>query len=266
MKADEFGDRMKQYEIVETQRRLDVMLPIYARIDGRSFSSFTRQMDRPFDATMSATMVAVTEYLIEETHARIGYTQSDEISLCWMVDNPESSIFFDGKIQKMVSVLASLATARFLQLALQQWPEKCEKALPTFDCRVFQLPSREEGANVFLWRAQDATKNAISMACRCQFSPKAMHGKNGLEMKEMMAAKGIDFEAYPHAFRQGVFLRRVTVERPLTVAERERIPEKHRPPEGTLFQRSSVIPIDMPPFKQVSNRSEVIFDCAEPLE
>ena len=265
MKNDEFGDRMKEYEGVETGRRLDLMQPIYARIDGRCFSGFTRGMERPFDAAMSHSMIEVTSCLVEETHARIGYTQSDEISLCWLAQAPESSILFDGKIQKMVSVLASIATAKFLQLALQRWPEKCAQALPTFDCRVFQLPSREEAANAFLWRAQDATKNAISMAARSHFSAKSLHGKNGLEMKQMLAEKGIDFNDYPPAFRLGTFLRRVTTERPLSEEERGRIPEKHRPSLGTLFQRSHISTIEMPSFHQVANRSEVVFDGAEPM-
>ena len=256
---------MKGYESVETARRLDLMQPVYARIDGRCFSSFTRGMARPFDATMSNAMIEVTSFLVEETHARIGYTQSDEISLCWLAQTSESSILFDGKIQKMVSVLASIATAKFLQVALQRWPEKCAKALPTFDCRVFQLPSREEAANAFLWRAQDATKNAISMAARSHFSAKALHGKSGVEMKQMLAEKGIDFNDYPPAFRLGTFLRRATIERPLSDEERERIPEKHRPQPGALFQRSHISKIEMPPFHQVTNRASVIFDGANPM-
>lgn len=264
MKNDDFGDRMKQYESVETQRRLNSMQPIYARIDGRCFSGFTRGMARPFDATMSAAMSEVTSFLVEETHACMGYTQSDEISLCWLAETSESSILFDGKVQKMVSVLASIATAKFLQLALERWPEKCAETLPTFDCRVFQLPLREEAANAFLWRAQDATKNAISMAARSHFSAKTLHGKSGLEMKQMLAAKGIDFDDYPRGFRLGTFLRRVTIERPLSEEERERIPEKHRPASGTLFKRSHIATLEMPPFHQVANRAQVIFDGATP--
>ena len=265
MKNDDFGDRMKEYESVETRRRMNLMLPIYARIDGRCFSSFTRGMARPFDATMSRAMIEVASFLIEETHARIGYTQSDEISLCWLAETSESSVLFDGKIQKMVSVLASLATAKFLQLALERWPQKCAQTLPTFDCRIFQLPSREEAANAFLWRAQDATKNTISMAARAHFSAKALHGKSGLEMKRMLLDKGIHFDAYPHAFRLGTFLRRETVERPLSEEEHQRIPEIHRPAAGTLFGRSHITSLEMPPFHQVANRASVIFEGAEPI-
>ena len=37
--TDDLGDRMKAYEAVEAQRRLDPTLPMLARLDGRSFSS-----------------------------------------------------------------------------------------------------------------------------------------------------------------------------------------------------------------------------------
>jgi tRNA(His) 5'-end guanylyltransferase len=113
--SDEFGDRMKDYEARETGRRFLPMLPVYARIDGRCFSAFTRGMDRPFDSRMVEAMIETTKYLVGKTHARIGYTQSDEISLCWLAERSDQSIFFDHKISKMTSVLAAYATAAFIR-------------------------------------------------------------------------------------------------------------------------------------------------------
>ena len=73
-------------------------------------------MERPFDTRITQAMIDTTKYLIEETHARIGYTQSDEISLVWMQDRYDSELIFGGKIQKMVSVLASMTAARFASM------------------------------------------------------------------------------------------------------------------------------------------------------
>ena len=42
MDKTSFGDRMKGYEAVEAKRRFMPLLPIYARIDGKSFSKFTK--------------------------------------------------------------------------------------------------------------------------------------------------------------------------------------------------------------------------------
>ena len=258
MSKDDFGNRMKDYETVETSRRFMPLLPIYARIDGRCFSDFTRGMERPFDNAMSRMMIDTTKYLVEETHARIGYTQSDEISLVWAQDSYDSDIFFCGKAQKMVSVLASLATAKFNSLCTPELREK----LPTFDCRVFQLPNRVEAANAFLWREKDAAKNAISMAARSFYSHKALHGKSGSEMQEMIFQKGQNFNDYPAFFKRGTFVRRVTELRHMTDEELARIPEKHWPKEPVM--RSRIVELDMPIFTKVSNRVSVIFDGAAP--
>lgn len=255
---DDFGNRMKAYEAVETARKLDPMLPIYARIDGRSFSRFTRGMDRPFDARMTEAMVETTKYLVHETHARIGYTQSDEISLVWLADSPESDVLFSGKVQKMVSVLASMTAAKFARVC----PPGYEDRMPHFDCRVFQLPSQEEAANAFLWRAMDARKNAISMVAQSRFSHKKLHGQDQKAMLAMLKEIGVNFEDYPIAFRRGSFARRLNVERMLTADEMERIPEKHRPTGPVM--RSEMRVVEMPPFNRVTNRAEVIFDGAPP--
>ena len=250
---DDFGNRMKAYEAVETARRLDVHLPIYARIDGRAFSSFTRGMRKPFDERMLNAMINTTRHLVGATHARIGYTQSDEISLVWLADRPESDIFFSGKIQKMVSILASMAAAKFVTVC----PEEFRNRLPHFDCRVLQLPSTIEAANAFLWRAMDARKNAISAVAQVHFSPRQLHGKDQKAMLAMLAEIGVDFESFPAAFKQGTFLRRKTSLRCLTDVEMEKIPVAHRP-VGPV-ERSSVVSIDLPPFNKVTDREEVIF-------
>lgn len=262
---DDLGDRMKAYEAAESERRLLPLCPIYARIDGRCFSSFTRGMDRPFDPVMTEAMIATASELVEQTHARIGYTQSDEISLVWLADSYKSEVFFGGKVQKMVSVLAALATAAFTRAILAGPYADRVLRLPHFDARVFSLPNKTEAANAVLWREMDATKNAVSMAARSVYSAKQLHGKKSAEMQEMLFAKGINFNDYPAFFKRGTFLRRVTRERELTGAEIAAIPEAHRPAPGQTFARSSVERLEMPRFGSVTNREAVIFDGDEPM-
>lgn len=267
---DEFGDRMKAYEAVETSRTFERYLPIYARIDGRSFSRLTRSMRRPFDPRMAAAMVGTTKALVKETHARIGYTQSDEISLAWLCDKPDAEPLFGGKVQKLTSVLASFSAAAFQQELLAHFGETAghplASELPHFDCRVFQLPNTVEATNAFLWRAMDARKNSVSMAARAHFSAKALFGKDQRDMRAMMLGAGTDFEtAYPPYFKWGTWVRRVTVDRAMTAEELSRIPEKHRPAPDKLITRSEVRTIEMPEFHKVANRVEVIFDGADPV-
>lgn len=264
---DYLGDRMKVYERVETSRALNPSLPVYARIDGRGFSKLTRDMERPYDERMSNAMIETTRYLVEKTHALIGYTQSDEISLVFEAGpNEGSDILFSGKIQKMTSVLAAQATAAFINALLEteDFRHYVER-FPHFDARVFQLPNREEAAEAFLWRARDAYKNSSSMAARAYYSHSMLHKKTAREMREMLMDRGVDFEEYPEFFKRGTWLRRVTTSRALTELEWGKIPEKHRPSIETEFDRSEVKIIDMPDFNRVTNRVEVIFDGAEPV-
>jgi tRNA(His) guanylyltransferase len=266
MSKDEFGDRMKVYEAVETERYFMPLLPIYARIDGRCFSGFTQGLKRPYDERISRAMVETTKFLVEQMHARIGYTQSDEISLVWQQERYDSEAPFGGKIHKLVSVLAGLASVTFNHICLadETLRQRAREKMPVFDCRVFQLPNRTEAANAFLWREKDATKNAISMAARSFYSHKQLNGKSSAEMQEMIFQKGQNFNDYPAFFKRGTFVRRITEERPFTLEELERIPEKHRPAPGALITRSRVVELAMPNFSRVKNREAVIFDGAAP--
>jgi tRNA(His) guanylyltransferase len=258
---DDHGDRMKGYEAA-TDARLDPHLPIYARIDGRSFSRFTRGMARPYEPAMSSAMVATTIGLVDRLHARIGYTQSDEISLIFMEDNPAADGLFGGRVLKLTSVLASLATALFTRwiehdVVLDGYRDR----LPHFDCRVCQMPSRAEAANMLLWRYKDARKNAIQMAAQSAFSAKQLHGRHGGEMLEMLRDAGVDFDAYPGFFKSGTFVRRRTIMRDLTAEELERIPERHAP-SGPV-ERSETIPVECGDFLACTNREAFIFDGAD---
>lgn len=265
--AEPLGDRMKAYEAHETQRRFLPGLPIYARIDGRGFTSFTRGMGRPFDPRMVRAMVETAVRLVEETNAAIGYTQSDKISLVW---HPEGEGgYFSGKIQKTVSVLAAFATAAFTRaLAASDDAEFAAYAarMPHFDARAIHMPNRVEAANMILWRTMDATKNAVSMAARHHFPHERLQGHTSGEMQELLFGEaGVNFNDYPAAFKQGTFVRRETVLRAFTAEELERIPAAHRPPADAPVERATVRETAMPVFSKVTNRVPVIFEGAAPL-
>lgn len=207
----QLADRIKMYEKAETAERFMPMIPIYARLDGRSFSKFTKNLVRPYDVRLSEIMQEVTKYLVKETGARIGYTQSDEISLVWLQTSLESDVFFSAKKQKMISMLSALATAKFVSLALDVFPEECKRNLPTFDARVFQVPSKVEAVNCFQWRLQDAVRNSIQMAGRSEFSQSQLHLKSTKNILDMLInEKGINWNNYPKFFKEGTFFQRCT--------------------------------------------------------
>lgn len=270
MSKDVLGDYIKsRFEAPETGRKFLSTLPVYARIDGRGFSKFTRGMRRPYDERMSRAMIETVKYLVSETHAAIGYTQSDEISLVWHAPDPNSMVFFDGKIQKLCSVLASMATAAFTRAVLKSGdPEFIAYAdrLPHFDARVFQLPDRASAVKCLHWRELDAAKNAVSMAAHHHFGHKATLGLSSAEKQEKLFQEaGVNFNDYPAFFKRGTFVRRETVERTLTEAERMRIPANRRPAADHVFERTQMVEVDMPIFGKIANAVDVVFEKAEPV-
>lgn len=263
---DDLGDRMKLYEGMEAGRRLMPLLPAMARIDGRAFHSFTKGMERPFDAVFSSCMVGTTAALVRDTGACMGYTQSDEITLAWHASTTQSQIWFDGRVAKMTSQLAAQATLIFYRLVLERMPQYADR-LPTFDARVWNVPNRAEGANVFLWREWDATKNSVSMAASAYYSHKALLGKNSPQKHDMLHAKGVNWNDYPPLLKRGAYVQRRTVSVPFSTEELDKLPPKHeaRKNSALVVERSMCAVLDMQPFGAVTNREAVIFDGAEPL-
>lgn len=259
-----FGDRMKVYEAAEAARKTLPLLPVMVRIDGKNFSKWTKGMLRPYDPWLSETMQKTTEWLVRETNAVIGYTQSDEISLVLYSSSTKSQIFFDGKIQKLVSVIASMTTAQFNTLAAGVI--MLGKPPATFDCRVWTVPNKMEAANTLLWRERDATTNSIEMAARERYSHKQCYEKGCSELQEMLFAKGINWNDYPAFFKRGSFFQRTKTVRRFTTEEWEKLPEKHdaRVNPKLLVERTDVALVDMPSFSSVTNRVEVVFDGAKP--
>lgn len=223
MKHDDFGDRMKAYEKNDSTK-LMMGMPVCARIDGRGFSRFTKGFAKPFDLDIMQAMQATCAKLVADTHALIGYVQSDEITLVWEPQGG-SPMMFEGKVQKLTSVMAGIATSAFtFEMLDRADPALIRRRAPVFDCRVWNVPNRSEAANVVLWRAQDATRNAISSACRAVASSKEMHGLNQAEMKDLMQKRGINFdEHYAQDEKYGALFKRVTRERPFTTKERQKI-------------------------------------------
>jgi tRNA(His) guanylyltransferase len=244
-------DFCKSFELPEAERTVMRGLPILARLDGRAFHTFTRGLQRPYDAGMAQLMIETARYLVQEMKPLVGYTQSDEITLVWYepVFSPSETVF-GGRYQKLTSILAGMASAKFVQLVPQYLPSKMDRT-PHFDCRVWQVPSLNEALSVLIWRERDATKNSITMAAQSQYSDKELHGKRSAEKQEMLFQKGINWNDYPTFFKRGTYVQRVTEMRKLTDEERERIPEAHRPDPDIGVERSRVEELELEPIQSL---------------
>ena len=228
-KNDSLGDRMKMYESATTGRVIFKGQPIIARLDGKSFHTFTKGLRRPYDERLKNLMIAITKELVDRYGAKIGYHQSDEITLVWYIQPDSQQEYpFGGRVQKLESILASTASAFMNKHLTEYLPEK-SSSMPVFDCRVFAVPNLTEAYNTLVWRQQDCVKNAITMAAQSVYSHKALHGKSGEEKQEMLFQKGINFNDYPFWFKRGTFVQRMKVFKELDAEQLEKIPEIHRP-------------------------------------
>ena len=264
MKAD-LDVRMKAYEAAETGRKLMPFLPIMARLDGRSFHSFCHGLQKPFDERFRDLMRETTKFLVKETNALMGYTQSDEISLVWLYDALESDPPFGGRVFKLVSWLSTLGTAKFNRLMPQYLPEKAE-AMPTFDCRVWNVPNQDEAANAFLWREMDAVRSSILAVGQAHFSQRELHLKDVVAIQEMLRGKGVEWRDFPERLKWGTWVQRREVLRAFTTEELAKLPAKHKAHKdpGLMVTRHDVEERQMPDFRFVTNRAGVLFNGEAP--
>lgn len=208
------GDRMKRHETVYRQllpRRTYSVL----RVDGRSFHSYLRGCERPFDVEFMADMDAVAEALCSEiTGAVLAYTQSDEISVLFTdFGSTGTEPWFGGVLAKQLTIASSLATA----VLNERRPGK--RAL--FDARVFTLADPVEVANYFIWRQRDAVRNSISMAAQAHFSHRELHGVNSGQMQELLWSRlGVNWNDYEVGCRRGRRTVREVGEREVTYTDK----------------------------------------------
>jgi tRNA(His) 5'-end guanylyltransferase len=211
MKNDDLGDRMKEYESLSSTKLLPYV-PAYVRIDGRSFSRFTNGCHKPFDQNLWEIMNEITRFLVHATHAKLGYHQSDEISLVFFQDDYKQELFFDGKIQKLCSVIASMTSSKMQQILFNHSDDFFKRksdSIPHFDCRVCSLPNKTEAANMILWRCLDAHRNAIQGLGQANFSHKELQGKSCAKIVEMLRDRlKIDVDSYDKNFLYGTFVKR----------------------------------------------------------
>lgn len=227
---DALGDRMKDFYEDRTRYKLARRTNTIIRIDGKAFHTYTKGLKRPFDEGLMEDMNKTTEFLCQNIQgAKFGYVQSDEISiLITDYDDMSTHSWFDGNLQKMASIAASLATAKFNQLRMARFcrnegiePKYREDSyisssqigdfkLAMFDARVFQIPYQEEVINYFIWRQQDATRNSISSVAQAYFSSKELHGKKTSEMQDLlMLQKNINWNDFTPREKRGSLIRKV---------------------------------------------------------
>ena len=233
MDTSDLANRMKEYE-KRNQYYLQKRTPVAIRVDGRSFHTFTKGFERPFDDILIKSMQETAKYMCENIQgAKIAYVQSDEITIILTdYDTLNTDCWFNYRTDKLCSISASMATMAFnkyftknvedfsksrdvvgysgqyfgdyedaiIQLAIY---EKAVEKGAMFDARVFNIP-KEEVANLIYWRQLDAARNSIQMVGQAYFSHSELHGKNQNDIQEMLwATHGINWNNYPTHLKRG---------------------------------------------------------------
>jgi tRNA(His) 5'-end guanylyltransferase len=124
--------------------------------------------------------------------------------------SPQSEAWFDGNLQKICSLSASIATAHFNNARAVRSGNGASIAL--FDSRVWTIPQQVEVYNYFLWRQQDASRNSLSMTAQAHFPHERLQGLGSAEMHELLwREKRINWNDLPTGFKRGRVIERVIV-------------------------------------------------------
>ncbi len=176
---------------------------VVIRIDGRGFHTFTKGLERPYSRPLADALDQAALGLCQEMiGCRFAYGQSDEYSfLLTDFEKDNAPLWFDGNVQKIVSVSASLFTAYF------------NRAFPSgkiaaFDSRVLVISQRSEVEKYFLWRQLDASANSLNMLASAHYSHGELTGKSNTEKHEMLFAKGVNWAKQTPDFKRGRVVRR----------------------------------------------------------
>lgn len=242
MKFEELDAKMRALETQNETRIFPEGLWV-ARLDGRGFTHLTKELltlEKPFDIRFHEAMSAALAHLFDCGFTlRLGYSQSDEISLLF----EPNGIPFERKTRKVLSILSGEASASF-SLALG--------SLGAFDCRLSHVYDEDGAIDYFRWRQSDAARNALGAHCywilrRQNLSPHAATKRlNGLSLarkREFLSENGIDFEALPRWQTRGFAARYEAFEKQATdrksgetvMAQRKRLVFERELPFGDEF-------------------------------
>ena len=185
---DTLGDRIKRYENV-SKHNFTPRTPLFIRIDGRAFHTFTRGAVKPFDQDIiNAMTYAARETAKEMSGFKLAYVQSDEATFMLTdYDTFETQGWFDYELNKIVSISASAFTAHFNYF----WHIRLDRQMATaqFDSRAFTVPI-DDAPNVFIWRQRDWERNSVQMLARAHYSQKEVQGLKNHELLDKLKTDG----------------------------------------------------------------------------
>jgi len=164
---------MKEYE-KQQLHYIPSSEPFIVRLDGNSFSKFTKQMKKPFDDNFLKAMCLTASDLLLKFQPSTAYTHSDEITLIFppaltKEDIAEGNItkthLFNGKHSKIISLTSAYCSVRFnyhltilMNKHKSEYPQKyidlINEQSQIFDARILTFNDKPyEMVNHQIWRS-----------------------------------------------------------------------------------------------------------------
>ena len=142
---------MKEFEVYSSLK-VPKNSKIIVRLDGRSFHKLARDLKlvKPYDDDFYEVMSKVCRDMFEEFSAEFAYSFSDEISLLL------NTVPFEGRIEKINSVMASFAASSFVMHYDKEF-----KKPPAFDSRIIPITDGDI-LGYFKWRQDESWRNCVN--------------------------------------------------------------------------------------------------------
>lgn len=210
-------DRMLYYRSLTDYK---VMPNCYTLVmlDGRSFSKMVKKkFELPFDDNFIDMMNETAKYICKKIQgALFAYVQSDEISILL---SDKGDTFFGCRLNKMQSIIASMAASKFNQLMMlynlkngiePNDPMKIVEStnLVDFDCKVWNVPTFNDAIAWFIYRQIDCIRNSKQQAAQTYLSfEQLLNQDTDKQITLLKVNKGIDWETeYDDGKKYGRFI------------------------------------------------------------
>lgn len=196
------------YEIY-SEIKIPSKIPFFVRLDGRDFHAVaeTLKVERPYDRKFAKCFVRVAKAIFQGGFDPVlAYTFSDEVNILF-VKEP----LFGGRIEKINSVLASLASSSFTLAVATIYKRNLVLA---FDSRVILVPD-DLIISYLNWRQKMAWRNHLNASAywlmkklgyNSREAQEKLRGLKAEEIHSLLFAHGINLSETPLWQGRGVLI------------------------------------------------------------
>lgn len=228
MKFENLEEKCRYYQSLTNYKLLPNSYVI-VHLDGKGFSKLIKnKFKKPFDNDFINMMNKTAQFLCKNVQGcKLAYVQSDEISLLITdFDTPNTTdLLYGGRLNKIQSILASLATSEFnKQYILYNLSKKVEgdvcfaeiydtinsMNMCQFDCKAWVVPNENDAFAWFLFRNIDCVKNSKQQTAQNWCSHKELFNKDTDEQIDYLLKKhNIDWNSFDNDKKFGRFVYRI---------------------------------------------------------